>query len=275
MIRFFVTVLAVIVLATFSAGDALAEDGSGDSSGGGKDNPLILVSSNPEDGQENVLLTTEIKLTFNKNVVNMSVRDNNMKCFSLTDNTGNTVQINVIMADDQMEPEKRREIVLQPASQLEAGTNYTLEISPELTSKSGVTLGQIVAVTFITAGEAAPSVKADSNIQDTEISANDLLETNMTSGFSEPADSKSSDSDAQAPSVDQEVLASDLVSDNQDKTEQEQTEPKKTENPVEVNSAIKDSVDSADKTNYAGVVLPLGGIALFIVAGYIYYRRKL
>jgi len=82
---------------------------AGDGSGGGKDNPLVLVSSVPEDNQRDVSLSTRIQLSFSKNVVNMAVKDNNQSCFSLYDGK-DLVPIDVILADDQIEPERKKEI---------------------------------------------------------------------------------------------------------------------------------------------------------------------
>ncbi len=132
--------------------------GEGDSSGGGQGNPLALVSSTPANGQKDVSLTPEITLTFSKNVVNMSVRDNNEKCFELYDDNKNKVSAKVILADDQIEPEKKRIIVISPTEKLKPGTSYTVKILPELQSKSGVTLGQPQEIRFTTAGVKVPEV---------------------------------------------------------------------------------------------------------------------
>ena len=71
---FFLTLLAMLSLVLIVL-PAAAGDGSG--TGGGQDNPLDLVSSNPSDGRKDVGLPVEIKLCFSKNVVHMTVRDNN------------------------------------------------------------------------------------------------------------------------------------------------------------------------------------------------------
>ena len=84
---------------------------AGDGSAGGGGDPLRLIDSTPVDGQEGVPLDVKIKLTFNKNVVNMSVKDNNMRCFKLFEG-GHEVACAVQMADDQIYRELRREVVL-------------------------------------------------------------------------------------------------------------------------------------------------------------------
>ncbi len=124
--------------------------GQGDGSGGGKDQPLALTSSSPADGQNDVALSTEIKLTFSKNVVYMTVRDSNSKCLRLYSQDGKEVPIEVIMADDQVEFDKRRDIVIKPRQELQAGTKYTVKVAPQLESKSGVNLGQEITISFTT-----------------------------------------------------------------------------------------------------------------------------
>jgi hypothetical protein len=135
--------------------------GQGDGSGGGKDQPLSLTSSIPADGQKDVSPTTEILLSFSKNVVYMTVCENNKKCLALYAADGSKIPVEVIMADDQIEPEKRRDIQLKSLQSLEPATSYTIKISPELRSKSGVTVGQEITVSFTTAG-AAPGNSGDS-----------------------------------------------------------------------------------------------------------------
>jgi hypothetical protein len=51
-----------------------------------------------------------------------------------------------------MEREKRNDIVLVPKQELKEGTTYTVRISPEVQSKSGVKLGEELKISFITAG---------------------------------------------------------------------------------------------------------------------------
>ncbi|HHW40516.1 MAG TPA: Ig-like domain-containing protein, partial [Syntrophomonadaceae bacterium] len=123
---------------------------AGDGSAGGGGDPLRLIDSTPVDGQEGVPLDVKIKLTFNKNVVNMSVKDNNMRCFKLFEG-GHEVACTVQMADDQIYRELRREVVLVPVNRLKPATSYTVVIAPGLLSKSGTSLGKEVRITFKTA----------------------------------------------------------------------------------------------------------------------------
>ena len=143
------TVLVLLFLSTFTA---FAEGGNGDGTGGGKNKPLELASSSIANGEENVSRNPEIVLTFNKNVVNFTVKDNNKKCFSMTDEDGNSVPINVIMGDDQVDPDIKRIITITPQSPLTPGTTYLLKIGGGITSKSGVQIGRDSYIAFTVAG---------------------------------------------------------------------------------------------------------------------------
>lgn len=148
--------LLIVFLCLIVAVPVLAENGSG----GGKNNPLSLESSLPSDGQEGVVLDTQIKLSFSKNVVNMSVKDNNLQCFKLLKGD-ETVEFEVQMADDQIEPEGKRDIILIPKDNLQANAEYTVVVSSELQSKSGSTLGREMKIRFKTA-DSASEAKAES-----------------------------------------------------------------------------------------------------------------
>ena len=110
---------------------AFAEGGSGDGSGGGKDKPLTLESSSIANGAQNVPVNPEIVLGFSKNVVNISVKENNKNCFSMIDSKGNSVPVDIIMGDDQVNPtqEIKRTITVKPAVSLDPGETYLLKIS--------------------------------------------------------------------------------------------------------------------------------------------------
>lgn len=134
---------------------ALAE---GDGSGGGSNVGLALAESSVPDGAVDVALDVSIILTFNKNVVNMSVKDNNMGCFSLAAASGE-VPVSVLMGDDQVDPSVKRIVTIKPKSQLSPDSVYSLTISKDLTSKSESSLGQDVTLRFTTRG--APAAPGD------------------------------------------------------------------------------------------------------------------
>ncbi len=157
----FILVLSMALLALMSL-PVLA--GNGDGSGGGQGEPLRLDSSSPYNGQTGVSLPLLINMTFNKNVINMTVSDNNRNCFSLYAADGSKVPVEVIMADDQVEPEKKRIVSLRPLQDLKPGAAYTVKVSSALQAKSGVTLGSDLTITFITAQDnAVPSVNNNAN----------------------------------------------------------------------------------------------------------------
>jgi len=144
--------LVALICLLISAGPLRAE---GDGSGGGQDVPLGLVSSTPANGAQNVALDVKIKLVFNKNVVNMTVKENNQRCFSLSAGTV-AVPVDVQMADDQIYPELKRDVTLVPRQALKPGTSYTVVISRALQAKNGAVLGQDTKIRFTTV--AAPGV---------------------------------------------------------------------------------------------------------------------
>lgn len=149
------SILSIAILLLLScflmAASGFAED-AGDGSGGGQGVPLELASSIPADGQKNVAVNEDIKLTFNKNVIYLEIRENNKKCFSLLTADGSKVPIEVIMADDQINPEEKRNISIHPLQVLKPGTAYAVKISPTLQAKNGTSLGREVTINFVTAG---------------------------------------------------------------------------------------------------------------------------
>lgn len=148
--------VAIVMLFSMSA---VAFAGNGDGSGGGNGEPLMLAGSTVSNGSTNVPTDVYITLTFSKNVVNFSVKSNNMGCFSMVDSKGNSVPLSVIMGDDQVDPDCKRIVGIQPSG-LAEGETYTLIISGNMTSKSGVALGSDVYISFTTAGAAAAETPA-------------------------------------------------------------------------------------------------------------------
>jgi hypothetical protein len=153
----FIFMLAVTPLTALAAGGA--NSGSGDGLKGDK-SPLTITSSTIADGEKDVPLDREIKFVFSKNIANITVVDNNKKCFSMTDSKNQPVAVEVIMYDDQLEREKRNDVVIKPSS-LKDAEQYTITISPDLTSKSGESLGQEIKYTFFTSGFAAQQGASD------------------------------------------------------------------------------------------------------------------
>ena len=141
-------ILFVILVAVFAIGtiSAMAQDS-------GK-NPLALEAFHMTDelndeGQR----STIIELTFSKNVVNMEVSENNSQCFKVVNKEdGSEVTLEVEMADDQIEREKRNNINLIIKDGIESLNIYQIIISPELESKSGEKLGEELVLEFMALG---------------------------------------------------------------------------------------------------------------------------
>jgi len=116
-------------------------------------NPLALTGYRMIDElNEEGLRSTEIELFFSKNVVNMMVNENNKKCFSLTNKDDDKILIEIQMADDQIEREKRHIIKIVVQKPLEPATAYKIIISPELESKNGIKLEKQLVMEFFTLG---------------------------------------------------------------------------------------------------------------------------
>lgn len=262
----FSLVLALVVLfCLFLTLPVLAEGGNGDGSGGGKSVPLGLASSSPADGASNVAANTQIKLTFNKNVVNMSVKDNNVKCFALYNN-GQQVPINVIMADDQIQPEYRREVTIAPQQSLQPGSSYTLKISPELQAKSGAVLGQEAKVSFTTAGgkNVTPTTPNNNSGNTVKPSAPVGKQTNTDKDQNQVTGANNSDNNNKLTTSDNQVQKQDKTKTAQDKDnniEKSSSKDSKTQ--------ANDKDSSMNKPLIAGIVVVAGGLIL-----YFFLRRK-
>lgn len=118
-------------------------------------NPLVLTGYRIIDElNEEGSRSTEIELFFSKNVVNMVVNENNKKCFSLMNKDGDKIPIEIQMADDQIEREKRHIIKIVVQKPLEPVKAYKIIISAELESKSGLKLEKQLEMEFVTLGVA-------------------------------------------------------------------------------------------------------------------------
>jgi len=117
------------------------------------DDPLLLESSSVKDGQADVAVDAEIELVFSNNVANQSVKDKNAACISLTQN-GKETPAEIIMADDQIQPDLKRIIRVKPKETFKPGQRYELVIKGGLTSKNGNSLGKDTVISFTTQGQA-------------------------------------------------------------------------------------------------------------------------
>jgi|GEM_PF-5284695 len=145
-----VGILFLLVLSMCLSPVSVMASGAGDGSGGGHNEPLTMESSSIKDGEENIALQPEIKLVFSKNVVNIKVKDHNSKSISLVTSQGDIVPVEVIMEDDQIRPDKRREVVIKPKKRLNTNTKYVLNINTSFKSKSEISLKEPLKISFTT-----------------------------------------------------------------------------------------------------------------------------
>ncbi len=129
--------------------DIIANPSSGDGSGGGKSEPLSLVSSDPTEVSSEISLDTVFNLEFSKNIAYVTIRDNNIKAFTLWDNN-TQVPVTVTMADDQLEPDLRNYVLVVPEEDLTPDTMYTLKVDSSLASKSGAVLSEPLELSYST-----------------------------------------------------------------------------------------------------------------------------
>lgn len=140
--RVFITLCIVLPVLLLSVLAPIASAG---------DEPLSLEKSSIADGQKDVPLDASIELLFTNNVVNQSVAKNNASCIKLYQSS-NEVPVDVVMADDQLQPEKKRVITVVPKQQLQKGMQYRLVISKDMTAKNGISIGKETTIAFTTQG---------------------------------------------------------------------------------------------------------------------------
>lgn len=133
---------------------------SGDGTGGGQDDPLELVASSVSDGAVDVAVDATIRMEFNKNVTFDTVRAGNMAAFSLEDENGSDVGIDVILADATNRDE-RDFINVEFTNDLEPDTSYTLTAATSLQSKSGDNPAAPIVIEFTTRSAAAAATSGN------------------------------------------------------------------------------------------------------------------
>lgn len=151
LLLFIFSLTPVSVLAAGNGGGG----GQGNGSGGGNNQPLSVESASVEDGG-NISPEDGITLVFSKNVVNASVADTNKTLFTVMDNAGNSIPVEVVLADDQVEPDKKNDVVIRFPEGLEDGT-YILTAQAGITAKSGDVLSEDYTLNFTVGAEDATS----------------------------------------------------------------------------------------------------------------------
>ncbi len=120
---------------------------------------LTITETMPVDGAKDIPVDQVIKLSFSNNVINSSIRENNMACFKLVDSDDNDVTIEVFMDDDQIHPDQKRIIKITPTEGFAENMTYTLKINGDMSGKNGNTLEDELTVSFSTV-----STGIDSNV---------------------------------------------------------------------------------------------------------------
>lgn len=148
-----------MLLVSLSSFIAFAEDG--ENGGANKAAPLTVEAFTITGGESQASLTPTIFLTFNKNVVNAAVKENNRGCFAVTDETGKAIAIQVVFPDDQVDPTQKRNVYINATGSLNPAISYTLTISDKIQAKSGSMMTESFSRSFKTQGEKAGNAPVD------------------------------------------------------------------------------------------------------------------
>ncbi|NMB27567.1 MAG: Ig-like domain-containing protein [Tissierellia bacterium] len=199
-----------------------------------------LVESIPQIGATSVSVDTEIYLLFNKNVVNMNVKENNRNNIKLIDGDGKEVPIEIVFADDQIEPEKRREIIIKPVEPLAKSSTYKVQIFPDFMAKNGKTVGKLTEVKFETEKEKRVEPSKEKKVEEVVETAvklpvegkNEKIENKET------AKGEEADNDESKDMVDEEEIE-----------ELEELEEEKSNELDDIERNVDDSEEVLDKTD--------------------------
>jgi len=181
----------------------------------------------------------------------MTVRENNKKCFSLWSNN-QQIPIEVIMADDQIEFEKRNDVILKPLQTLKAATSYRVEVAPRLESKSGAVLGHKVTVSFTTAGV----------IKESEQPVKEKPAADTGKVVKEP----------ESPAVVEDKTISKNIKEAQPAVEQKVAEKNDEKIVKEPTAAVKEKAQETEKKDWKTVLVIGGVIIALVTAGWIYRK---
>lgn len=245
-------------------------DGQGDGSGGGQGNPVEVRSTSVSNGQSNVNLNPTIVINFSKNVINASVRSNNKSCFSMKDENGNSISLNIYMADDQVEPDKKRQIIVSPNNTLKEGTKYTLYISKQIKSKSGDNLASSKSISFKTKGTQQQS-KPNVDNSDKSENSQDKTDTKPKDDTSKKEEKKDNKSDTKDNSKSDNKEDKDKAEANKEEKDEEKT--------VETNSDNNDDEKTVDIevkesfNNKNTLIIGLIAVGVICIGVFIYLKK--
>ncbi len=145
-------IITCLIFSISAQAFAFGQAGSGDQSGGGSEAPVEVKLTYPQNKATNFPVGDIIMFGFNKNVVHFSINKANRDCFKMVDSQNQAVAFTVVMADDQVEPQKRRDIGIKPKSPLKSGEHYIVTVSKNLSAKSGDTMLSDYVLEFTTEG---------------------------------------------------------------------------------------------------------------------------
>ncbi len=229
----------------------------------GKKIEFCLEDSLPQNLAVDVEPDSNITLVFNKNVVNFSVKENNIKCISLKNEDGQVVPSELIFPDDQIEPDKKREIYIDPVENLNENTTYTVEISSEMMAKNGSTLGKTVYVSFTTISSVAQEVPETKNTEQPVKANKEVTNTPQQPETTEEStvETKDGESPVEEDAVSEESITEDVLKTNTPEDD-EQSEEKNSSTTGENDAAEEKSKDLG--LIYAVIVLVLATSAFIV-----------
>lgn len=117
---------------------------------------LTTISNNASTDGESIIdsntvpVNPFIKIKIDKNIVNDTVWTNNQNCFTMETASGTAVPVEVSRIPDTVTFAERNNVFLTPTLNLAGNTAYRIVISPELTGKNGVKLGEAITINFTT-----------------------------------------------------------------------------------------------------------------------------
>ncbi len=229
----------------------------------GKKTEFCLEDSIPQNLAVDVEPDSTIKLIFNKNVVNFSVKENNLKCISLKNEEGQVIPSELIFPDDQIEPDKKREIYIDPVEDLKENTTYTVEISPDMLAKNGSTLGETVSVSFTTISSVALEVPETKN---TEQPVKETEEVSNTPQQPETTEESTVETKAEESPVKEDVALEESITEEVFET----NTPEDNKQSEEENSSTTEDNEAADDESrnfgliYAVIALVLAASAFIV-----------
>lgn len=180
----------------------------------GKKIEFRLEDSLPQNLAVDVEQDSIIKLIFNKNVVNFSVKENNLKCISLKNEDGQVVPTELIFPDDQIEPDKKREIYIDPVDNLNENTTYTVEISSDMLAKNGSKLGETVYVSFTTLTSKTQEVSETKNAEQPLQPTTEVSNTSQPPEISEESTKEPEESQLKEDAASEEFLKEEVFKEN-------------------------------------------------------------